>query len=141
MNEDYGDDILSVKPDFLNLMNLHTIIYNKKRKKTMNLLEGVNPRIPNDTSEIQEEFNTIMVDHLRLEKENEENTVINKYEDDNHYSSSNNYDDYNNYDIYALLVSEKPVCYSKSRMSLLIFGSNMMKEDNGYGTNMDITKL
>ena len=134
MNEEY--DILSVKPNLLNMMNLHTIIYNKNRKNKINLLEGVNPRVPNDTSEIQEEFNTIMVDHLRLEEENEENTVINKYEDHGEYNTSNNNDN-----IYKLLIKGKPICYSKSRMSLLVFGSNTMKEDNGYGTDMDIIKL
>jgi hypothetical protein len=134
-NSDSTYDVVSVGPNLLNMMNLHTIIYNKKRKNITNLLEGVNTRVPNDTSEIQEEFNTIMVDHLRLEEENKENTVINKYEDDNVDPSSSD----NN--IYSLLVSDKPICYSKSRMSLLIFGSNMMTEDNEYGTNMDIVKL
>jgi len=135
MNNDTTYDIVSVGPNLLNMMNLHTIIYNKKRKNPINLLEGVNTRVPNDTSEIQEEFNTIMVDHLRLEEENKENTVINKYEDDNADPSS-----FDN-NIYSLLVSDKPICYSKSRMSLLIFGSNMMTEENEYGTNMDIVKL
>jgi hypothetical protein len=135
MNDESTYDVVSVGPNLLNMMNLHTIIYNKKRKNPINLLEGVNTRVPNDTSEIQEEFNTIMVDHLRLEEENKENTVINKYEDDNVDPSSCD----NN--IYSLLVLDKPICYSKSRMSLLIFGSNMMTEDNEYGTNMDIVKL
>ena len=137
MNKDFGDDILSVKPNLLNLMNLHTIIYNKKRKDPVNLLEGVNTRVPNDTSEIQEEFNTIMVDHLRLEEEDEENTVVNKYEDDNYDTSTSTSSD----NIYMLLNSDKPICYSRSRMSLLIFGSNMMSEDNGYGTNINIVKI
>lgn len=137
MSNDLDYDVLSVKPNLLNLINLHTLIYNKNRENSMSMIEGVNPRVPNDTSEIQEEFNSIMVEHLRLEEEDPDNTIINKYEEDENTGPIIT----NGGIIYILKIGKKPICYSKSRMSLLICGSNMMSEDNGYGTGFDIVKL
>lgn len=136
-NNDLDYDVLSVKPNLLNLINLHTLIYNKNRENSMSMIEGVNPRVPNDTSEIQEEFNSIMVEHLRLEEEDPDNTIINKYDEDENTEPITT----NGGVIYILKIGQKSICYSKSRMSLLICGSNMMSEDNGYGTGFDIVKL
>ena len=137
MNFDSEYDIKTIKPNYINLLNLHSIIYNKKRENKISMVEGVNPRVPNDTSEIQEEFNSIMVDHLRLQEEDEENIVINKYYDNTDFSKNNE----DNTKLYALTFSKKSICYSKSKLSLLICASNMMNDDNGYGENFNIIEL
>jgi hypothetical protein len=129
-------ETVNVQPNMLNLMNLHTIIYNKRRENTISLVEGVNPRVPNDTSEIQEELNSIMVDHLRLDEEDEENTTVTKFEEGVDYASTSD-----SYPLYVLKVNDKAISCSKSRMALLICGSNLMNEENGYGSNIDIVKL
>lgn len=132
-------DTVSVEPDMLNLLNLFTIIYNRKNRKSTNLLDGVNPRVPNDTSEIQEEFNSILVEHLHLNNENSNNTLVYKFgsdiDEDDETSGSDKYK------YYILKINDKSVCYSKSKLALLICGSSLMKKSNNYGKDFDLIEL
>jgi hypothetical protein len=136
---EYEYDTATVKPDLLKLMNLFTLIYNKSAHHKSNLLDGVDPRIPNDTSEIQEEFNSIMVEHLKLEAADLNSTVVYKFDTNSETTTDTASSDTSK--TYALTISSKPICYSKSKMALLICGSSLMTEDNGYGNNFDLISL
>lgn len=132
---EYEYETATVKPDLLKLMNLFTIIYNKSKQHKSNLLDGVDPRVPNDTSEIQEEFNSIMVEHLKLEADNPDSTVVYKFDTETADTTTDTSK------TYALTIHSKLICYSKSKMALLICGSSLMTEDNGYGSNFDLICL
>jgi hypothetical protein len=138
IHDDFDEyDILPVEPNYLNMLNLHTIIYNRDKDYAISLVSGVNHRVANDTSEIQEALNSIMVDHLKLDEESQDNTIVNRYEAGGSINSLSS----EVHPIYALTISSNPMCYSKSRYCLLIIGSNMMSEENGYGEKFDIVKL
>jgi len=130
---EYEYETATIKPDLLKLMNLFTLIYNKSKHHKTNLLDGVDPRVPTDTSEIQEEFNSIMVEHLKLEADDPNSTVVYKFG-----TTTDTESDADTNKTYALTMSSKPICYSKSKMALLICGSSLMTEDNGYGSNFDL---
>jgi hypothetical protein len=136
-------DTVSVEPDMLNLLNLFTIIHNRKNRKNTNLLDGVNPRVPNDTSEIQEEFNSILVEHLHMNNENSNNTLVYKFDSDidNDNDNDNETSGSGKYKYYVLKIGDKSVCYSKSKLALLICGSSLMKESNNYGKDFDLIEL
>lgn len=125
----------SVQPNMLHLLNLHTLIYNKSKSKSKskfkstNLLENVDFRVLNDTSDIQEALNTLMVEHLNLDKLNNSDVYI-------------DLDDFDldaDIQIYALILDSKPISYSASRFALLIYGSNLIAKE-GY-KDYDIIKI
>lgn len=134
---DYEYETATIKPDLLKLMNLFTLIYNKSKHYKSNLLDGVDPRVPDDTSEIQEEFNSIMVEHLKLEADNPDSTIVYKFDTETTDTAT----EMDTSKTYALMIHSKPICYSKSKMALLICGSSLMTEDNGYGSNFDLISL
>lgn len=125
-------EFVTLEPNLINLMNLHTIIYNRHRGNTMNLIEGVDPRIANDTSDIQEALNAIVVEHVTMMGTDPECDTVMRPDDISSEMSGN---------LYVLKDGDAPICYSKSRYILLICGSNMMTEKNEYGVEMDISKV
>lgn len=127
-------ETIDLEPNLINLMNLHTIIYNRNRDNAMSLLEGVNPRVANDTSEIQEALNDIVVEHVTMMKDDPESVDVVRIVDELKTSTSSR-------SIYALKDNNEPICYSRSRYALLICGSNIMNEDNQYGAQMDISRF
>jgi len=131
-----GDEFetVTLQPNMVNLINLHTVIYNKERQNPVNMVEGVDPRIANDTSDIQEALNSILVEHVTMMNDEPECTDVFKDLDDITPSTKG-------YPLHILTDSENTVCYSRSRYALLICGSNLMSDQNGYGANMNIKKV
>lgn len=136
MNDNEHDlyENINIEPDLINLMNLHTIIHNRNRNNAISLVDGVNPRIANDTSEIQEALNDVVVEHVTMMKDSPESVDVVRVVDDLKILT-------NARPIYVLKDDNEPICYSRSRYALLICGSNIMSEDNQYGTHMDITRF
>jgi hypothetical protein len=135
-NDDQYETI-DVAPNFVNLVNLHTIIYNRNRENMVNLVEGVNPHVANDTSEIQEALNEILVEHVTMMGENPDSVDVMRVDDDTPISGES----IANGSLYVLKNGDNPICYSKSRYALLICGSNLMDEEGSYGTEMNIVKV
>ena len=127
-------ETVDLEPNLINLMNLHAIIYNRNRDNPISLVEGVNPRIANDTSDIQEALNDILVEHVRIMNEDPDSQTVAKINDD--VPSSTIFTK-----IYVLKDGDLSICYSRSRYALLICGSNMMNEKNNYGAEMDIVEV
>ena len=144
MNDKINDDMDDVQGmNYLNLLNLYTIIYNKCLTNKTNLLESVNYRVPNNTSEIQETLNDLMNEHIKLEKDLEDpeavtiilcDTVGNVDTDELHIPNKNPY--------YALTLNNKNICLSKSKVSLLSYGAHLMKSiDYEEANNFNIIKF
>ena len=127
-------ETVDLEPNIINLMNLHTIIYNRNRSNAISLVEGVNPRVANDTSDIQEAINDILVEHVRMMNEDPESHAVAKINGE--VPASTIFPK-----IFVLKDGDKPICYSRSKYALLICGSNMMNEKNNYGQEMDIQEV
>lgn len=135
-NPDDEYDYIDLEPNHIHLMNLHSIIYNRPRQNPMNLLEGVNPSIPNDTNDNQESLNDILVEHVQLMSQDPDRLVVIRADDEEEIPPSSS-----DRRIYLLKDGDKSICYSGSRYVLLICGSNLMSEKNEYGKNMDIVPI
>lgn len=129
-------ETIDLKPDLINMMNLHTIIYNRNRENTVNLIEGVNPRVANDTSDIQEAFNDIMVSHVTMMNDDANKTIV-----VNDAKDIPACDNESEYPIFVLKDGDQIICYSRSKFALLICGSKMMTEDNNYGKDINIVPM
>ena len=133
------DDYETISPNMFGLMNAFTMIYNQNDNpnddKPRSLVEGINPRVPNDTSDIQEDMNSIMVRHLELEELHKDLVDVLEYNDDEPIDLPQNVrEEIQNQSMYALLKDGVPVYRSYSKLALLICASRVI--DRVFSGNM-----